>query len=75
MDTKPDINAQIQMTIQMAWEEAEELGLPDPDDTRREALGRYILTKYPLHYFLEDERYRPNRPSGGSFFESTGDAA
>ena len=71
MDTEPDINAQ----IQMAWEEAEELGLPDPDDTRREALGRYILTKYPLHYFLEDERYRPNRPSGGSFFESIGDAA
>ena len=71
MDTKPNINAQ----IQMAWEEAEELGLPDPDDTRREALGRYILTKYPLHYFLEDERYRPNRPSGGSFFESIGDAA
>ena len=72
MGTEPDINAQIQMAIQMAWEEAEELGLPDPDDTRREALGRYILSEYHLRYFLEDERYRP---SGGRFFEPTGDAA
>ena len=72
MDTKPDINAQIQMAIQMAWEEAEELGLPDPDDTRREALGLFILTGGHIRDFLEDNRYRPR---GGRFFRSAGDAA
>ena len=72
MDTKPDINAQIQMAIQMAWEYAEELGLPDPDDTRRAALGHYIPSRFHIRYFLKDER---TRPSGERFFETTEDAA
>ena len=68
MGTEPDINAQ----IQMAWEEAEELGLPDPDDTRREALGLFILSGGHIRDSLEDNRHRPR---GGRFFRPTGAAA
>lgn len=64
--------ADVLLQIQMAWQRAEDLGLPDPDDTRREALGLFILTGGHIRDFLEDNRYRPR---GGRFFRSAGDAA
>ena len=67
-----DTNALVLLQIQMAWERAEELGLPDHDDTRREALGLFILSGGHIRDFLEDNRHRPR---GGRFFRPTGAAA
>ena len=64
--------ADVLLQIQMAWQRAEGLGLLDPDDTRREALGLFILTGGHIRDFLEDNLYRPR---GGHFFRSVGDAA
>ena len=69
---RTDTNALVLLQIQMAWERAEELGLPDPDDTRREALGLFILSGGHIRNFLEDNRHRPR---GGHFFRPTGAAA
>lgn len=64
--------ADVLLQIQTAWQRAEGLGLLDPDDTRREALGFFILTGGHIRDFLEDNRYRPRC---GHFFRSVGDAA
>ena len=64
--------ADVLLQIQMAWQRAEDLGLPDPDDTRREALGLFILSGGHIRNFLEDNRHRPR---GGHFFRPTGAAA
>ena len=64
--------ADVLLQIQMAWQRAEGLGLPNPDDTRREALGLFILTGGHIRDFLEDNRYRPR---SGHFFRSVRDAS
>ena len=64
--------ADVLLQIQMAWQRAEGLGLLDPDDTRREALGLFILSGGHIRDFLEDNRHRPR---GGRFFRPTGAAA
>ncbi len=60
------------LLIQKAWQEAEELGLRDPDDTRRAALPIFITSDGHIRDFLEDAMRRRPGDDGASLGEGGG---
>ena len=60
------------LLIQKAWQEAEELGLRDPDDTRRAALPIFITSDGHIRDFLEDAMRRRPGDDGASPGEGGG---